>query len=48
LRRFCGTLLHEIAHARTGTDDATLEFEHALTEQLGVLGEGALEPPVST
>lgn len=42
LRRFCATLLHEIAHARTGTDDATLEFEHALTEQLGVIGEGAL------
>jgi hypothetical protein len=45
LRRFCATLLHEIAHARTGTDDATLEFEHALTEQLGVLGEGALAGP---
>jgi hypothetical protein len=42
LRRFCATLLHEIAHARTGTDDATLEFESALTDQLGVLGEAAL------
>jgi hypothetical protein len=42
LRRFCATLLHEIAHARTGTDDATLEFEAALTDQLGHLGEGAL------
>lgn len=42
LRRFCATLLHEIAHAGTGTDDATLEFERALTEQLGVLGEAAL------
>jgi hypothetical protein len=44
LRRFCATLLHEIAHARTGTDDATLEFEAALTDQLGVLGTAALEP----
>ena len=42
LRRFCATLLHEIAHARTGTDDATLEFELALTEQLGTLGAAAL------
>jgi hypothetical protein len=42
LRRFCATLLHEIAHARTGTDDATLEFESALTDQLGTLGSAAL------
>ena len=45
LRRFCATLLHEIAHARTGTDDATLEFEAALTDQLGVLGSAALDEP---
>lgn len=43
LRRFCATLLHEVAHARTGADDATLEFEQALTDQLGVLGAGAVE-----
>lgn len=42
LRRFCATLLHEIAHARTGTDDATLEFESALTDQLGTVGVLAL------
>jgi hypothetical protein len=42
LREFCATLLHEIAHARTGTDDATLEFEAALTDQLGNLGTAAL------
>lgn len=42
LRTFCATLLHEIAHARTGTDDATLEFEAALTDQLGDLGTAAL------
>lgn len=42
LRQFCATLLHEIAHARTGTDDATLEFEAALTDQLGDLGTAAL------
>jgi hypothetical protein len=51
LHRFCATLLHEIAHATSGTDDATLEFEHALTEQLGTLGESALgdqEEPQAT
>jgi hypothetical protein len=42
LRRFCATLLHEVAHARTGTDDATLEFEAALTDQLGAVGDAAL------
>ena len=44
LRRFCGTLLHEVAHARTGTDDATLEFESALTDQLGTIGARTLAP----
>jgi hypothetical protein len=43
LRRFAATLLHEIAHASTGTDDATLEFESALTDQLGVISARALE-----
>ncbi len=42
LRRFCATLLHEIAHATSGTEDATLEFESVLTEQLGTLGSAAL------
>jgi hypothetical protein len=42
LERFCATLLHEVAHATSGTDDATLEFESVLTDQLGVLGNAAL------
>ncbi|SRR6266849_2206519 len=32
---FAGTLLHEIAHAKTGYDDVSREFENALTEMLG-------------
>lgn len=34
---FCGTLLHELVHAETGTHDMTLAFENALSHQLGVL-----------
>ena len=32
---FAGTLLHEIAHAKSGFDDVSREFENALTEMLG-------------
>jgi hypothetical protein len=32
---FAGTLLHEIAHAKTGYDDVSRDFENALTEMLG-------------
>lgn len=32
---FCGTLLHELAHARSGVDDGTFEFEDELTRLLG-------------
>lgn len=35
LPSFAGTLLHEIAHARTGYDDVSREFESELTEMLG-------------
>ena len=35
LSDFAGTLLHEIAHAKTGYDDVSREFESALTEMLG-------------
>ena len=35
LPSFAGTLLHEIAHAKTGYDDVSREFETALTEMLG-------------
>ena len=43
LQRFCATLLHEIAHATSGTDDATLEFESVLTDELGAVGVKALD-----
>lgn len=35
LRGFAGTLLHEIAHAKTGYDDVSRDFENALTDMLG-------------
>lgn len=35
VRSFAGTLLHEIAHAQTGYDDVTREFENTLTDLLG-------------
>lgn len=37
LRAFAGTLLHEIAHARSGYDDVTRDFENELTDMLGVV-----------
>lgn len=36
-RKFAGTLLHEIAHARTGHSDVSRDFEIALTEIIGRL-----------
>ncbi|MEV6072023.1 hypothetical protein AB0L82_36255 [Nocardia sp. NPDC052001] len=35
--KYCGTLLHEIAHAASGAIDGTLAFEEALTAQLGAV-----------
>lgn len=35
LEAFAGTLLHEITHATTGSDDITREFENGLTTALG-------------
>ena len=37
LSDFAGTLLHEIAHARTGYGDVSREFESELTEMLGTV-----------
>ncbi len=34
---YAGTLIHEITHAITGTDDETMEFENQLTDNLGKL-----------
>lgn len=33
--RWCGTMLHELAHARSGEPDGSLEFEGELTSLLG-------------
>lgn len=35
LRKFAGTLLHESAHAKTGYEDVSREFENELTDMLG-------------
>jgi len=42
LPAYAGTLLHEIGHHRSGTDDGTLEFEQQLTELLGRIATTAL------
>ena len=38
LEKFAGTLLHEIAHARSGAPDISSQFEKSLTELLGKSG----------
>jgi hypothetical protein len=42
LSEFAGTLLHEIAHAKTGYDDVSREFENALTDMLGQVAVSGL------
>lgn len=42
LKLFASTLLHELAHARTGYDDVTREFENELTMLLGVTAAAAI------
>lgn len=39
---YASTLLHEVAHATTGTVDATREFERVLTQYLGQTGTAAI------
>ncbi|MGB8060967.1 MAG: hypothetical protein WCF26_03665 [Candidatus Sulfotelmatobacter sp.] len=39
LSAFAGTLLHEIAHARSGHGDVSREFENELTEMLGTVAD---------
>lgn len=39
---WCGTLLHELAHAVSGAGDCTFAFEEALTTRLGVVVVAAL------
>src|SRR5204863_7794918 len=38
LQRYAATLLHEAAHARSNADHYTEEFEHELSELLGIIG----------
>jgi hypothetical protein len=38
LEEYAGTLLHEIAHARSGAPDVSSDFEDSLTELLGKTG----------
>jgi hypothetical protein len=49
LQAFAGTLLHEIAHARSGSADVTRDFENELTEMLGLIAalevSGSRKPP---
>jgi hypothetical protein len=42
LASFAGTLLHEFAHARTGHEDVSREFELALTATIGTIAARAL------
>lgn len=42
LERYAAVLLHEIAHAMTGTVDATRDFENVLTDYLGKVAKAAL------
>jgi hypothetical protein len=44
LSAFAGTLLHEIAHARSGYADVTRDFETELTRMLGTVAASHLTP----
>lgn len=42
LKEYAATLLHEIAHARSGTSDISREFEDELTSLLGVISSNVV------
>jgi hypothetical protein len=42
LGSYAGTLLHEIGHARSGANDVSTEFEHELTELLGIIARRSI------
>lgn len=44
--RFAAVYLHEIAHARTGYDDVTRDFENELTDMLGQTASAALRDSI--
>ncbi len=39
ISKYAGTLIHELIHAKTGTDDCTREFENHLTKAIGVISK---------
>jgi hypothetical protein len=43
VERYAGILLHEIAHALSGADDVSREFESELTKMTGTISSKALE-----
>jgi len=43
LRRFAGTVLHEFAHATSGEQDVSRDFELALTDMIGILATSLVE-----
>jgi hypothetical protein len=40
---YAGTLLHEVAHAVSGTPDISAGFEDAVTAEIGTVTNGALD-----
>ena len=48
LETYAGTLLHEVAHAVSGTPDVSAAFEDALTAETGEVARTALEPRSAT
>lgn len=43
IEEYAGTLLHEVAHAVSGTSDVSREFEEELTRLLGIISSKALD-----
>lgn len=43
IEKYAGTLLHEVAHALSGADDVSREFESELTQMTGTISSTALE-----
>lgn len=43
IEKYAGTLLHEIAHAISGADDSTRDFEQQLTSLMGIIASKSLK-----
>jgi hypothetical protein len=43
IEKYAGTLLHEIAHAISGADDVTRDFEQQLTSIMGIIASKSLK-----